>query len=140
RAWSTARVARRAARVVALVKRGAVGKETSRRHRSAVVLQHCEQRVLADLVARGVEAALVRGVEVVTVGAEWLAAVLVARVGVAAADDRVLDVCGLSTVGEVASLSRPGGAPRGPQRVVRDRRVEKRERVAGIDPTAVDDP
>ena len=107
-----ARVGRRAADVVALIDRRAVGEEGLGRHAAAVVLQRSEQRVLVDLVARAVEAALVEAVDVVAVGAEWLAAVLEVRVAVTAADDRVLDVGRRHIVREVSATGETGRCTR----------------------------
>ena len=119
----TSRVGRRAADVVALVDRRAVGKERTRRHRTAVVLEGSEQRVLVDLVAGAVEAALVEAVDVVAVGGGGLAAVLEGRVAAAAADDRVLDVGDSATLGEVAATRSARRGAGGAHGAAGDRRV-----------------
>ena len=84
----------RAAAVVALVERRAAVRDRPGGDRPAVIGDRPEQRVLVDLVAGAVEAALVEAVEVVAVGGERLAAVLEPRLGVTAAHDRVLEVDG----------------------------------------------
>src|SRR2546427_3329464 len=126
-----ARVGGRAADVVALIDGRAVGEERERRHRAAVVLQRSEQRVLVDLVARAVEAALVEAVDVVAVGAPNLAAILEARVALAAADDRVLHVGRHgAAVEEIATVRATHRGPRGAHRVACDRGVQERLGVA----------
>src|SRR2546427_6717273 len=131
RARGAARVGRRAADVVALIDGRAVGEERERRHQAPVVLQRSEPRVLVDLVARAVEAALVEAVDVVAVGPERLRAILETGVGLAAADDRVLEVGWLDTrMYEISAARATRWRPGCADRVAGDRGVQERLGVA----------